>query len=138
MQAKAEGHLYNEVVEGYFARHKVKPGITGGAQINGWRGETDTEEKIRKRIEHDLFYIENRKRLSSPSHPVQHADLASEYRERGAPAAAAVVKLRRTVKAHIWSRELPEKSRSRAAKPIGIIAPPAWRAACRAAKLKRF
>jgi exopolysaccharide biosynthesis polyprenyl glycosylphosphotransferase len=59
VQAKAEGHLYNEVVEGYFARHKVKPGITGWAQINGWRGETDTEEKIRKRIEHDLFYIEN-------------------------------------------------------------------------------
>ena len=59
VQAKAEGHLYDEVVEGYFARHKVKPGITGWAQINGWRGETDTEEKIRKRIEHDLFYIEN-------------------------------------------------------------------------------
>jgi glycosyltransferase involved in cell wall biosynthesis len=59
VQAKAEGHLYNEVVEGYFARHKVKPGITGWAQINGWRGETDTEEKIRKRIEHDLYYIEN-------------------------------------------------------------------------------
>jgi Undecaprenyl-phosphate glucose phosphotransferase len=59
VQAKAEGHLYDEVVEGYFARHKVKPGITGWAQINGWRGETDTEEKIRKRVEHDLFYIEN-------------------------------------------------------------------------------
>jgi len=42
-----------------FARHKVKPGITGWAQINGWRGETDTEEKILKRIEHDLYYIEN-------------------------------------------------------------------------------
>jgi lipopolysaccharide/colanic/teichoic acid biosynthesis glycosyltransferase len=37
----------------------VKPGVTGWAQINGWRGETDTTEKIRKRVEHDLFYIEN-------------------------------------------------------------------------------
>ncbi len=47
------------MVEGYFARHRVKPGITGWAQINGWRGETDTEEKIQRRVEHDLYYIEN-------------------------------------------------------------------------------
>jgi lipopolysaccharide/colanic/teichoic acid biosynthesis glycosyltransferase len=47
------------VVDGYFARHKVKPGITGWAQINGWRGETDTAEKIQKRVEYDLYYIEN-------------------------------------------------------------------------------
>jgi Undecaprenyl-phosphate glucose phosphotransferase len=59
LSAKAGGRLYDEVVEGYFARHKVKPGITGWAQINGWRGETDTPEKIRKRVEHDLYYIEN-------------------------------------------------------------------------------
>lgn len=58
-QAKAGTQLYDEVVDGYFARHKVKPGITGWAQINGWRGETDTEEKILKRVEHDLYYIEN-------------------------------------------------------------------------------
>ena len=58
-QAKAGTQLYDAVVDGYFARHKVKPGITGWAQINGWRGETDTEEKIRKRVEHDLYYIEN-------------------------------------------------------------------------------
>jgi lipopolysaccharide/colanic/teichoic acid biosynthesis glycosyltransferase len=58
-QAKAAGKLYPEVVDGYFARHKVKPGITGWAQINGWRGETDTPEKIQKRVEHDLFYIDN-------------------------------------------------------------------------------
>src|SRR5581483_1565238 len=45
--------------DGYFARHRVKPGITGWAQINGWRGETDTHEKIQKRVEHDLAYIEN-------------------------------------------------------------------------------
>jgi lipopolysaccharide/colanic/teichoic acid biosynthesis glycosyltransferase len=59
VQAKAGAQLYDEVVDGYFARHKVKPGITGWAQINGWRGETDTEEKIQKRVEHDLYYIEN-------------------------------------------------------------------------------
>jgi putative colanic acid biosynthesis UDP-glucose lipid carrier transferase len=43
----------------YMLRHLVKPGITGWAQINGFRGETDTLEKMEKRIEHDLFYIEN-------------------------------------------------------------------------------
>ena len=59
LQAKAAEHLYDDVVVGYFARHKVKPGITGWAQINGWRGETDTQEKIQRRVEHDLYYIEN-------------------------------------------------------------------------------
>jgi Undecaprenyl-phosphate glucose phosphotransferase len=59
LQAKAEDKLYDDVVDGYFARHRVKPGITGWAQINGWRGETDTREKIERRVEHDLHYIEN-------------------------------------------------------------------------------
>ncbi len=59
VKAKAADRLYDEVVEGYFARHKVKPGITGWAQVNGWRGETDTPEKIQKRVEHDIYYIEN-------------------------------------------------------------------------------
>jgi Undecaprenyl-phosphate glucose phosphotransferase len=59
VKAKAADRLYDEVVEGYFVRHKVKPGITGWAQINGWRGETDTSEKIQKRVEYDLYYIEN-------------------------------------------------------------------------------
>jgi Undecaprenyl-phosphate glucose phosphotransferase len=59
IHAKAEEQLYHEAVDGYFARHRVKPGITGWAQINGWRGETDSTEKIRRRIEHDLYYIEN-------------------------------------------------------------------------------
>ena len=59
LNASAEGRLYAEVVEKYAIRHKVKPGITGWAQVNGWRGETDTEEKIRKRVEHDLYYIKN-------------------------------------------------------------------------------
>ncbi|HEX3709896.1 MAG TPA: undecaprenyl-phosphate glucose phosphotransferase [Pseudolabrys sp.] len=58
VNAKAETRLYNEAVDGYFARHRVKPGITGWAQINGWRGETDTDEKIQRRVEHDLAYIE--------------------------------------------------------------------------------
>jgi Undecaprenyl-phosphate glucose phosphotransferase len=59
MQAKADNRLYDEVVDGYFERHRVKPGITGWAQINGWRGETDTAYKIEQRVAHDLYYIEN-------------------------------------------------------------------------------
>jgi Undecaprenyl-phosphate glucose phosphotransferase len=59
VHAKAENRLYDEAVDGYFARHRVKPGITGWAQINGWRGETDSQEKIQRRVEHDLYYIEN-------------------------------------------------------------------------------
>jgi Undecaprenyl-phosphate glucose phosphotransferase len=59
VNAKAEEQLYDDAVDGYFARHRVKPGITGWAQINGWRGETDTHEKIQRRVEHDLYYIEN-------------------------------------------------------------------------------
>ena len=59
MQAKAEGRIYDDVVDGYFARHRVKPGITGWAQVNGWRGETDVVEKIEQRVAHDLYYIEN-------------------------------------------------------------------------------
>ncbi len=57
-QAKAAGTLYDDVIDGYFARHKVKPGITGWAQINGWRGETDTHEKLEQRVKHDLDYID--------------------------------------------------------------------------------
>jgi len=59
LEAKAANTLYDQVVDGYFARHKVKPGITGWAQVNGWRGETDTSEKLQRRVEHDLYYIEN-------------------------------------------------------------------------------
>jgi Undecaprenyl-phosphate glucose phosphotransferase len=57
--AQSHNMLYTEVVDGYFARHRVKPGVTGWAQINGWRGELDTDEKIRMRTELDLYYIEN-------------------------------------------------------------------------------
>lgn len=56
---RAAGRLFHEVVQTYAGRHKVKPGITGWAQVCGWRGETDTEEKLVKRLEHDLYYIEN-------------------------------------------------------------------------------
>jgi Undecaprenyl-phosphate glucose phosphotransferase len=58
-QAKAGNRIYDEVVEGYYARHRMKPGITGLAQINGWRGETDTEEKLQRRVEQDIQYIDN-------------------------------------------------------------------------------
>ncbi len=55
---KAAGVLFEDAVSEYSARHRVKPGITGWAQINGYRGETDTLEKIEKRVEYDLDYIE--------------------------------------------------------------------------------
>jgi putative colanic acid biosysnthesis UDP-glucose lipid carrier transferase len=57
--AVAHNELYRSKVHGYMLRHKVKPGITGWAQVNGWRGETDTVEKMERRIEHDLQYIHN-------------------------------------------------------------------------------
>ena len=57
--AQTHDRVYADVVEGYFARHRVKPGVTGWAQINGWRGEIDTDEKIRFRTAYDLYYIEN-------------------------------------------------------------------------------
>lgn len=52
-------HDYKDKVSNYMQRHKVKPGITGWAQVNGFRGETDTLDKMEKRIEYDLFYIQN-------------------------------------------------------------------------------
>ncbi|TVQ35796.1 MAG: undecaprenyl-phosphate glucose phosphotransferase [Wenzhouxiangella sp.] len=50
---------YARRIESFMQRHRVKPGITGWAQVNGYRGETDTLEKMQKRLEHDLFYIEH-------------------------------------------------------------------------------
>ena len=55
--AVAHNEEYRKRVDYYMLRHKVRPGITGWAQINGWRGETDTIEKMEKRIEYDLDYI---------------------------------------------------------------------------------
>lgn len=57
--AVAHNELYRKDIHGYMLRHLVKPGITGWAQINGWRGETDTLDKMEKRIECDLYYIRN-------------------------------------------------------------------------------
>jgi lipopolysaccharide/colanic/teichoic acid biosynthesis glycosyltransferase len=56
---KAADRLFTEVVQQYAVRHRVKPGITGWAQVNGWRGETTTVEQIEQRVACDLFYIEN-------------------------------------------------------------------------------
>lgn len=55
--AVAHNEEYRKLIPGYMLRHKVKPGITGLAQIRGWRGETDTLDKMEKRIECDLEYI---------------------------------------------------------------------------------
>jgi Undecaprenyl-phosphate glucose phosphotransferase len=54
-----EGRPIFEAVNEYAGRHRVKPGITGWAQINGWRGPTHTIEQIERRVEHDIYYIEN-------------------------------------------------------------------------------
>lgn len=59
VHAHLKDQPWNEVVDGYYARHRVKPGVTGWAQINGWRGEVDNLEKIKKRTDYDLYYIEN-------------------------------------------------------------------------------
>jgi Undecaprenyl-phosphate glucose phosphotransferase len=56
---KTEGRYFHEVMEDYAQRHRVKPGITGWAQVNGYRGETDTREKLEMRVRHDLYYIDN-------------------------------------------------------------------------------
>jgi putative colanic acid biosynthesis UDP-glucose lipid carrier transferase len=57
--ALAHNELYKDSINTYMQRHRVKPGITGWAQVNGWRGETDTLTKMQKRVEYDLYYINN-------------------------------------------------------------------------------
>jgi len=59
LKAKAGDVLYEDAVVEYAIRQKVKPGISGWAQVNGWRGETDNVEKLRGRVQHDIYYIEN-------------------------------------------------------------------------------
>jgi len=55
--AVAHNEFYRKLIPGYMVRHKVKPGITGWAQVNGARGETDTVEKMQRRIDYDLQYL---------------------------------------------------------------------------------
>jgi putative colanic acid biosynthesis UDP-glucose lipid carrier transferase len=57
--AVAQNEMYRKSIRGYMVRHKVKPGITGWAQVNGWRGETDTLAKMEMRIAYDLAYLRN-------------------------------------------------------------------------------
>ncbi|HEX7969419.1 MAG TPA: undecaprenyl-phosphate glucose phosphotransferase [Stellaceae bacterium] len=57
--AIAHNEYYGEIIDGYLRRHRVKPGITGWAQVNGLRGETATVEAMHDRVKHDLYYIEN-------------------------------------------------------------------------------
>lgn len=57
--AISHNEQFKELVPRYMLRHRVKPGITGWAQIHGYRGETDTLEKMESRVEYDLFYIEH-------------------------------------------------------------------------------
>jgi putative colanic acid biosynthesis UDP-glucose lipid carrier transferase len=57
--AVAHNEMYRQMIKAYMVRHKVKPGITGWAQVNGYRGETDTLEKMQARVEYDLEYLRN-------------------------------------------------------------------------------
>ncbi len=57
--AVAHNEEYRQQIFGYMLRHTIKPGITGWAQVNGWRGETDTLDKMEKRVDYDLWYINN-------------------------------------------------------------------------------
>ena len=57
--AVAHNELYRKVIKRYMIRHKVKPGITGWAQVNGWRGETESLEKMKMRVDYDLAYLRN-------------------------------------------------------------------------------
>jgi putative colanic acid biosysnthesis UDP-glucose lipid carrier transferase len=57
--AISHNETYRHLIKGYMVRHKVKPGITGWAQVNGFRGETDTVDKMQSRIDYDLDYLRN-------------------------------------------------------------------------------
>ena len=57
--AVAHNEMYRKLIKGYMQRHKVKPGITGWAQVNGLRGETETLDKMKSRVDHDLYYLRN-------------------------------------------------------------------------------
>ncbi|WP_159978974.1 MULTISPECIES: undecaprenyl-phosphate glucose phosphotransferase [unclassified Novosphingobium] len=59
VSTRAAGRLFGEISQSYPARHNVKPGMTGWAQVCGWRGETHSEEQLLRRLEHDLYYVRN-------------------------------------------------------------------------------
>jgi len=59
LNTKAGGRLFQDAIANYALRHRMKPGITGWAQVNGWRGETQTLEQLEHRVAHDLYYIDN-------------------------------------------------------------------------------
>lgn len=58
-ESTAGGWYFRDAVASYAARHRVKPGITGAAQVSGWRGPTETLDKLERRVDHDLWYIHN-------------------------------------------------------------------------------
>jgi putative colanic acid biosynthesis UDP-glucose lipid carrier transferase len=57
--ATSQNEMFAELISSFFRRHNVKPGITGWAQVNGYRGDTNTLEKMQRRVQHDLYYIDN-------------------------------------------------------------------------------
>jgi len=57
--ATAQNESFAKLISSFSRRHNVKPGITGWAQVNGFRGDTDTLEKMQRRVEHDLYYIDH-------------------------------------------------------------------------------
>jgi len=57
--ATAQNEAFAELISSFFRRHNVKPGMTGWAQVNGYRGNTNTLEKMQRRVEHDLYYIDH-------------------------------------------------------------------------------
>ena len=57
--ATSQNETFAQLISLFSRRHNVKPGITGWAQVNGYRGDTDTLEKMQLRVEHDLYYIDN-------------------------------------------------------------------------------
>ncbi len=57
--AMDHNEYYKDVIEDYMQRHRVKPGMTGWAQVHGWRGNTEQLQDMKKRVEYDLYYIDN-------------------------------------------------------------------------------
>ncbi len=81
--ALAHDQAFERDIALYARRHNVRPGITGWAQVNGWRGETDTPEKVRGRVEHDLYYIDNWSMLLDLSILVRTAFSRKAYKNAG-------------------------------------------------------